>query len=417
MSRHAQLSPSSAHRWMRCPGSVALCDGLPDSSSAHADEGTAAHTLAQRALDYGRPAAFFLGEEIIVSPASRFVVDVEMAEHVQRYVDYVLDVTRAVGGELFVEVEVPLEHITGEKGAVGTSDAVILTDDEIIVIDLKYGRGVEVSAHRNEQLMMYALGALKLFGAAGDFKRARMVVHQPRVNQEPSEWDCSIDELMRFRTAAEHNAALAWGGVTHLHATGVAPPEYFAPSDKACRWCKAKATCSALRDHVLNTVADDFVDITKPIAAQLSGAVERARNSDNAHLGNCMAACDLIEDWIKAVRARVESELLSGADVPGFKLVEGRRGARKWTDPEIAETTLRSMRLKHDEIYEYSLISPTAAERLRKGERIGDRQWNRLQSLITQNDGKPSVAPLSDKRPALVITSAADDFSPIASNM
>lgn len=131
---------------------------------------------------------------------------------------------------------------------------------------------------------------------------------------------------------------------------------------------------------------------------------------DNATLGNLLASMDLIETFCKAVRAEAERELLAGRAVPGFKLVEGRRGARKWADETEVETTLKGMRLKTEEMYDFSLISPTSAEKLHKSGVIGPRQWPKLQSLITQSEGKPSVAPESDKRPALVMTAVENDF-------
>ena len=127
-------------------------------------------------------------------------------------------------------------------------------------------------------------------------------------------------------------------------------------------------------------------------------------------LAAAMAAVDLIEDWCKAVRAEVERRLLAGVPVPGYKLVEGRRGSRSWASKEEAEATLKSMRLKVEEMYDLSLISPTSAEKLAKAGTIGPRQWPKLQGLITQSNGKPSVAPESDKRPALVMTPPADEF-------
>ena len=121
----------------------------------------------------------------------------------------------------------------------------------------------------------------------------------------------------------------------------------------------------------------------------------------------------MVEDWCKAIRAEVERRLLAGVDIPGHKLVEGRRGARAWANAEEVEAALKAMRLKVEQMYDLKLISPTTAEKLAKAGAIGPRQWPKLQDMITQADGKPSVAPASDKRPALVVKPVADEFDAV----
>ena len=402
---HAILSPSGAHRWMRCAGSVPLELRCPDDSSEFADEGTAAHTLAAMVLrDPTSSCVDHLGWIIPVGDRE-FVVDDEMAAQVQKYVDYV----RGLGGELMVEQSLSIEHVTGETGASGTSDAVVALVRELIVTDLKYGRGVRVDAEENEQLQLYALGALEEFGMLGDFETVRMVIHQPRLDHV-SEWACRVDALQLFANRVKAAAERAGAALSYAKLNdGALHENYLAPGEDQCRFCKARATCPALAKHVLATVADDFVDVAKPVAPQLEGA--HLREYDNATLGNLMGAVDLIESWCKAVRAKTETELLAGRPVAGYKLVEGRRGARAWGDPAQAEELLKTMRLRVEQMYDLKLISPTSAEKLAKAGEIGPRQWPKVVALITQPDGKPSVAPESDKRPALAITAVADEFT------
>ena len=184
---------------------------------------------------------------------------------------------------------------------------------------------------------------------------------------------------------------------------------------QACEFDYSGAqACKALRDEVSMVVTvndftaatpDEFLDMTLDKPYSYSPDVD-----DAEWLSACMSKVDLIEDWCKAVRAETERRLLAGSDVPGFKLVEGRRGARKWSDEKVAEETLKAMRDKQEQMYDFSLISKTTAEKLAKAEVIGPRQWPRLKGLITQSEGKPSVAPASDKRPPIVVTPTADEF-------
>lgn len=424
---HAKRSPSGADRWMVCPGSTVLEEGKPDTSSAFADEGTAAHFLAATCLEKGNntkdyAAGMYViqlcegpdgehferfksdGELVAGKVLNEFIVDWDMAGFVQAYVDR----CRAVGGEQFYEQRLYIGDITKEDGAHGTSDFVGIADGELVIRDLKYGRGVKVDAQGNRQLRIYALAAMDEFGLLYDFDRVRIAIDQPRIGNV-SEAVYTIEEMEAFRE--EVGAAVAM--VEMAQKFGANDPDklivYLKVDDKACTFCKAKAECPRMRNHVLTLVADDFVDESKPIAPQLDGCT--SRTMDNALLGNLLQSVDIIEDFCKAIRAKAESELFAGRDVPGFKLVEGRKGSRKWSDAEEVEQVMKSMRLKLEEMYDFSLISPTTAEKLNKAGTIGPRQWPKLKDMITQSEGKPSVAPASDKRPALKIAAVEDEFA------
>lgn len=417
MSEHARLSPSSAHRWMTCPGSVLLESTQPDTSSSFADEGTAAHFLASECLEQKVDAVSFKGRTIIVGhkitdwltegwtageKVSTFEVDADMASFVQVYVDAIR--RKAEGNDLMVEVKVDFSRFVGVPDQFGTSDAIVLSADgeTMDVDDLKYGRGVRVDAEGNEQMMLYALGAYDQFEALGDIKRVRMTIHQPRLDHV-SVFETSTEHLLAFGQRAKVAAQKA----IDILQTGIYDMNELVPGDKQCKFCKAKATCPKLRAHVEEVTLADF-DATEPTQPPVAPS-DATPPSD---LAACMAAVDLIEGWCKAVRAETERRLLAGVPVTGWKLVQGKQGNRAWTDAKVAEETLKTMRIKHEEMYNYSVISPTDAEKLAKAKIIGPRQWPALQQIITRAAGKPSVAPESDKREALVLRSA-DDFETV----
>jgi len=499
---------------MACAGSLTMEAGIPDKGSEFADEGTAAHFLASECLEGEHDAKFFLGRWIQVvkgttdwtdnGNSGAFHADADMCREVQKYIDAVREA--AQGGELHVEQRLPI------FGGVipdqfGTSDTVIIFPKKLKIRDLKYGRGVQVYASTprydfepqedgstklvevgrdgNEQLMLYALGALDEFDLLGEIEEVEMTIDQPRLNHSDS-WTCSVEYLRAFeqRAIAAGKEALS---IAELYLPDVQPIHALSPGPDQCRWCKAKATCPALRDQVLATVAGDFevltddlhdphgdlvdqfpkpvvdnlialgkgeiavsiIDAEKIIAAAhgvapgkvdfesaddrpdhyapayfivkkptLRPALEnheaRLTSASDEQLGLLGEAIDLVEGWAKAVRAELERRILAGGEVPGFKLVKGREGIRKFSDAAEAEKMMKSMRLKQDVMYDWTLISPTTAEKLYADGIIGKKQWPKLQALITRSEGGLSVAPAADKRPAVVITPVADDFEALS---
>lgn len=370
---------------------------MPDTSSEFADEGTAAHELASMCLTDNTNADAYLGRIIRVKTGREFTVDADMAGHVQTYLNAIR--IKAFGNDLMVEQRVEFSRFVDVPDQFGTADALILSSsgEELDVDDLKYGRGVRVDAEDNEQMMLYALGSYDQFSAVADIKRVRMTIHQPRLDHV-SVFETSTELLLAFGQRAKTAAQKA----IDILETGIYDLNELVPGDKQCKFCKAKANCPKLRAHVEEVTLADFDPVSpKPPVAP-------ADATPPSDLAACMAAVDLVEGWCKAVRAETERRLLAGTPVSGWKLVQGKQGNRAWVDEARAEAVLKTMRIKHEEMYNYSVISPTTAEKLAKAKVIGPRQWPALQQIITRSAGKPSVAPESDKRDALVLRTVED---------
>lgn len=381
MTEHSRYSPSAAHRWLRCPGSIALEAQCPQTSSAYADEGTKAHELA----------AMILNNETI-TPAD---YDEDMLSHVTTYTRAVREA--ATDATLYVEKRVDFGLMLGlsEGEGFGTVDAPIVGDGFIEVHDLKYGVGVKVEAEENEQLMLYALGLLNEFEMLGPFNRVKLVIHQPRLDHV-SEWEIAVRDLQAWADEV--------GATIEALADAVEPDLH--PGEKQCRFCKARGICPALAQKVQDAIAIEFPDLTEEVIAEDAAIMGPNR------LAEALGAVDLIETWTKAVRERAYTVLAEGGEIPGYKLVAGKKGSRQWSDEAAAREALKSMRLKVEEMFDLRLISPTSAEKLAKAGTLGAKQWKRLQTLITQAEGKPHVAPSTDKRPPL--PSVAEQFPVLA---
>lgn len=394
---HSLLSPSGAHRWMRCPGSLLLESKIPDQPSKYAAEGTVAHTIASECLISQlkgekrplQPADYF--GRIMEADGFEFTVSRDMVGHVEKFIEFVY-ATAGKEGQILVERRVDFSDAIGHPNSTGTADIIILFPNRVTDIDLKYGMGVKVDAEDNEQAFLYLVGSVHDYGMMVDAEDYVMIIFQPRIDHI-SEACVNQDQLDAFVAKAKAAADLAMSFIENENLEPL-----LIPGEKQCRFCKAKATCPALKQEITTVVghlatADDFADLAEVNADSLAVA---------------MGKVPLVEHWCKAIRAETERRMFEGVEVPGFKIVQGRQGNRAWNNEEEAEKTLKGFRLKSEEIYDYKLISPTTAEKLLKKKK--PKWWEKLQDLISRADGKPSVAPVTDKRPAMDVSKVSGDF-------
>lgn len=351
-------------------------------------------------------------EAELAATRSTVVVDQSLIDECMSHVTYVRERKALTGGTLFVEQSVPIDHITGETGATGSADVGLVYGTTVEVIDLKLGRNrvdafeTVVEAHEdiitgayvpaeiepNEQIAMYASGFMRKLGDTFHFRDVILTISQPPLSHM-SQWSGTVDEL---------NVV-----IDRLRARSVECDEnpVFRPTPSNCHFCRASGNCKAQTEMVASIALEGFGDEVQP------------REVPEMQLGQAYALLPLVYDWAKAVEQRTFDALQAGKPVVrddgvAYKLVEGRKGDRAWADPAEAEEVLKKMRLKDDQMYTRKLVSPAAAEKLakapkaKKGEEpappvLGPTQWKRLQALITQGYGKPSIALQTDPRPAL----------------
>lgn len=437
---HALFNASGSERWSTCAASLRQESVLPDVGSKWADEGSACHTVASWCLQNDAMPDQYPNPAVEVNGA-QWPVTQEMKNAAADY----LGVVRSYVGErstLLVERRVDYSHwLWGEHGppgikvngaepdsyAFGTSDAVVLdavtppkfADDPLpegtmCIVDLKYGQGVQVyayvkgedgSATINPQLGLYALGALYEFEHVADIRYVRAIIVQPRLDHV-SICDIDVTDLKIFALKMQARARQAVEVYEMADEPGL---EHYAPGEKSCRFCKAKHACPALASAVETETRDLFGALVEHGASAMAAAVPADR------LAQAMSKVPMIEDFCKAMRSETERRMLAGQIVPGFKLIEGRRGARKWIDEDKAQKTLRRLLGAKDALKAPEPISPTTVEKdfVKKG-LLSDAQWKTLGKNIEQSDGKPSVAPEDHPSPALSLQTVETKFSALA---
>ena len=373
-SDHALLSASGAHRWLNCTPSARLESGEPESTSAAAEQGTAAHALAEHKL---RRAL----KQRSKRPVSTWIDD-EMETLTDDYVAYVqehISIALETCGDPQVLIEQRLDFSHIVPGGFGTGDCVIIAEPTLQIIDLKYGQGVLVEAANNPQLMLYALGALHAFGILYDIKTVSVTIYQPRRGNVDT-WEISVAELEHWaETEVKPKAELAAAGKGE-----------FCPGSW-CQFCRIAPTCRARAEANLALAKLEF---TPP--AELS----------DTEIADVLARIPQLKTWAADVEAYALSKAVNqGVVFEGFKLVAGR-SVRKYTSETDVAAAAEAAGYK--DIWDRKLITLTAMEKL-----MGKPAFNEiLGDLVTKPAGKPTLVPASDKRPPLDLVSAATDFQP-----
>ena len=370
--KHAKLSASSAHRWMNCNPSANLEREFADKSSEAAAEGSAAHALCEHKL---RKAL----KQRSTRPTSKYDSD-EMEMYTDSYLEFVLEqieIAKQHCADPFVLIEQRLDFSCYVPDGFGTGDCLIVADKLLHIIDFKYGLGVLVDAEDNPQMMLYALGALRLFDALYDIDTVSMTIFQPR-RENVSTWTISVSELEEWaEKTLRPKAELAFKGEGEFN-----PGPW-------CTFCKAAVKCRARAEAKLQLAKYEFA---KPPLLP------------DEEIEAILSRLDDLPKWANEIAAYAQDAAINhGKQWNGYKLVEGRSN-RKYTDESavIASATAAGYR----DIFKKSLIPITEMEKL-----MGKKTFAEvLGGLVIKPQGKPTLVPASDKRPA-IYTGAKHDFT------
>ena len=371
MGTHALLSPSAAHRWMNCPPSACLEREFPSSSSEVAAEGTAAHALCEHQL-----------RKLLKLRSKRPHSDFEDDEMDRCSDDYVSFVQEQMGEipSPMVLVEQRLDLTRYVPEAFGTADCIIVGGDMLHIIDFKYGMGVLVEAEHTPQMMLYALGALELLDGIYDIQTISMSIFQPR-RENVCTWSLPKEELLRWaRDDLVEKAHLAYMGEGEYRA------------GEWCTFCRAAVRCRARAEEKLRLAKEEFKYpplITDEEIEDILGEIP-----------------ELIK-WANAILAYATDAAVNHGKVwMGFKIVEGR-SVRRYKDEDVVAREAESA--GYTDIFDKKLISLTQMERLMGKKAFTDI----LDGLIEKPPGKPTLVPISDKRPAIHTGSAQSEFTAI----
>lgn len=383
-SDHALLGPSSAHRWLSCTPSARLEEGLPDTGSSYATEGTLAHRLGELLLRAEYEGADITEELAEVQAAPQY--SAAMLEHIEGYAAFVAEryadaKSHCPDPRLYVERRIDVSEYVPD--GFGTTDCVIIADGLMDVIDLKYGAGIPVSAEDNPQMRIYALGCLLAFSLFYEITAIRMTIYQPRLDSVST----AVIDRDKLEAWAEQflkpRAALAYAGEGP-----------FAPGELTCKWCKAGATCKARAEYQLELAAKDFQD---------------AALMDNDEIAEVLERLPGLLAWAKQVKDYAEDAAINhGEKFPGFKVVEGRANRRYVNEGAIARRLKKAGYATADIYKPKELLGITAMEKLVGAKKLAEL----VGGLIEKPAGSPTLVPVSDKRPELnTAAKAAEDFA------
>lgn len=363
--KHALLGASSSARWLVCTPSARLEAMFPDEQSPYAAEGTVAHDLAEAILRH----------KLEGKKAPKLDdYSAEMIEAVNRYVDICeekVNEARARSSDAEAMIEARLDFSRWVPEGFGTGDMVIVADGILEVIDLKYGKGVPVSAVDNTQMRLYALGAYDVNEFLYDIKTVRMTIVQPRLDSVSTD-EMALEELLDWGEDIKPIAQRAWEGIGEC-----TPCDY-------CNFCKARHTCRALADTCLDTFYKNGGKLNQLLT--------------DHEVSDILAMKDLITKWIKGVYDFAYEKALSGEKQwPGYKLVEGT-SRRTITDPDAAAKTLLDNGYKEEDIFK-----PRELEGITNLQKVLGKKVvaEYLEAYIDKPEGKPTLVPESDKRPAI----------------
>ena len=372
MSKHAFLSPSGSHRWLNCTPSAMLESEFPGGSSSAAEEGTAAHAFCEHKLKKAL-------RRRSKRPVSDYDSD-EMQEYTDNYVDYVLEqleVAKQTCKDPMVLIEQKVDFSEYVPDGYGTADCIIVSDDTLQIIDFKYGIGVLVDAEQNTQLMCYSIGALNIFDSLYDIKQVTMHIFQPR-RENVQNWTIPADELKAWaENELKPKAQMALNGEGEYH-----PGEW-------CQFCKAAVRCRARAEEKLRLAQQEFK--MPPLLT-------------DSEIEEVLTILPDLTKWADGILAyATDAAVNHGKEWNGFKVVEGR-SVRKYKDEELVAQAAKDH--GYTDIYRQSLITMTDMQKL-----MGKKQFEQiLGDLIVKPQGKPTLVPVTDKRPAMNVTSANNEF-------